>query len=281
MKVKHKIETSKLRNAAAVVAVMLGGFSQPLYAVDVDTELLLLVDVSGSVDSSEYDLMMQGYADAFDSASVLSAIQSGAQGAIAVSLVFWSGATQQQVGVDWMLIDDAASAAAFSDAIEASTRPFNGSTAIGSALQYGATAFGTETGQADNGFTSVSQIIDISGDGTDNNTPPDEVSRELNVQAGRDAALASGVDMINGLPIGDEDGVLKTYYEDNVIGGSAGGVDAFAQQTDTFGDVQTSLEAKLISEVGAGAVQSTAIPEPRVAALAGLGMLFILCKRRV
>ena len=131
----------------------MAGSTATISAVDVDTELILLVDVSGSVDSSEYSLMMDGYEAAFRNSDVVTAIQGGDTGAVAVSLVFWSGSAQQSVGVDWMLVNDTTSANAFADAIGATSRPFSGATAIGSGIDYAVTRFGTETGGADNGFT--------------------------------------------------------------------------------------------------------------------------------
>jgi len=128
-----------------------------------------------------------------------------------------------------MLIDSAESANSFADQLSGTSRPFSGMTAIGSGINYGTTLFGSETGGEANGFESAAQIIDVSGDGTDNNTPPDNTDRAANVRASRDASLAAGVDMINGLPIGNAGGALEQYYIDNVIGGSAGGVDAFTQ----------------------------------------------------
>ncbi len=266
--------------SASVVAMLSCATLQLQAATIVDTELLLLVDVSGSVDSNEYNLMMQGYAEAFRSSDVLSAIQAGSEGTIAVALAFWSGSSDQAMAVNWTAINSSESANAFADAISQTVRPYSGMTAIGSALEYGATTFGTETGGlTDNGFTSISQIIDISGDGYDNNTPPDNVDRALNVKAASEAALASGVDMINGLPIGNAGGDLVGYYETYVIGGEAGGVDAFAQPTDTFSDVQSSLEKKLVSEVGAGASASQAVPEPSSILLVALGGISLLWRR--
>lgn len=262
-----------------LILCALGALSQQSHSIEVDSELLLLVDVSGSVDSNEYSIMMDGYQRAFRNQSVVDAIQGGANGAIAASMVFWSGAQQQQIGVDWMLIDSIQSANSFADALEATSRPFSGMTAIGSGISFGADLFGSETGAQSNGFESTAQIIDVSGDGTDNNTPPDNSDRAANVRAARDAALSSGVDMINGLPIGNAGGALDQYYIDNVIGGSAGGVDAFTQAATNFSDVESSLVQKLQREVSAGAIESTSVPEPSVPMLFG-GIAFLMLFRK-
>jgi hypothetical protein len=255
-------------------------------AVDVDTELLLLVDVSGSVNTSEYNLMMNGYANAFRQSSVLSSIQSGARGSIAVALAFWSAANQQQIGMDWTLISDQASANAFADSLGKLSRPYSSTTGLASAIQYGGTLFGTETGGADNGFSSLVQVIDVGGDGEDNASPWANADRSQAVRAARDGALKAGVDMINGLPIGRGEGDLVGYYATNVAGGSAGGVDSFVQPTATFADIEKSLTTKLTREVGAAAVQSieniSAIPEPGTLPLVAgsLGMLLLVRRRQ-
>lgn len=278
MKQKYKPK-HKYKLGALIGSILLANSTQA--DVKVDTELLLLVDVSGSVDSGEYNLMMQGYTDAFRNLDIVDAVSQGPEGSIAVALMFWSASTQQQVGVDWMKIDDTASASAFADAIAATSRPFSSMTAIGSAITAGTELFGTETGGAvSNGFQSTVQLIDISGDGEDNNTPPD-LDRAQNVRVARDAAIASGVDMINGLPIGNAGGDLEQYYIDNVIAGSIEGVEAFTQPVAGFSNVAESLELKLSREIKVGAVTAASVPEPSSVILIGVGaMAFILRRKR-
>jgi len=143
----------------------------------VDLELQLLMDVSGSVDDSEFLLQRTGYSNAFRDASTLSQILGCGDGAIAVQLIYWSGSTQQQVAVDWTIISDAASATAFANAIDAAARPFAGLTAPGSAINFGAPLLFS------NAITSDRQVIDVSGDGAENSG--DDTSDA------RDAALTS------------------------------------------------------------------------------------------
>jgi hypothetical protein len=254
-------------------------------AIDVDTELLLLVDVSGSVSTTEYQLMMNGYANAFRQTSVLDSIQSGARGSVAVALAFWSDANQQRVGMNWTLISDKASANTFADSLGKLSRPYSSTTALASGINFGTRLFGTETGGTDNGFSSLVQVIDVGGDGEDNASPWAKADLSGAVRAARDGALAAGVDMINGLPIGRGAGDLVGYYAANVAGGSAGGVDAFVQPTATFADIEKSLTTKLNREVGAAAAQSieniSAVPEPGYLPLIGgsLGMLLLVRRR--
>jgi hypothetical protein len=196
-------------------------------SIIVDLELQLLADISGSVDSTEYALQLQGYADAFKSTSVHNAITSGANGGIAVQYIEWS--SNQAVQLNWTLINSAASSNAFANLLAGLSRAagLGSSTGIGSAINFGKDLF------ASNGFTSARQVMDVSGDGTNNTgTAP---------ATARNAALAAGVDTINGITIGTVG--LEAYYTDNVIGG----VNAFQIHADTFSDFTAGIERKLVS----------------------------------
>ena len=97
-----------------------------LEPIEVDTELQLLLDVSGSVNSQEYDLQLQGYANAFSNTETKQVIDSGPLGSIAVQLIMWSGASQQQIMIDWMHIDTPDDADTLSSLIANIARPFGG-----------------------------------------------------------------------------------------------------------------------------------------------------------
>jgi hypothetical protein len=77
--------------AAAAVAAPLALAATPSHAVNVGLELALLIDVSGSVDPTEFALQRDGYVNAFNSLAVQSAIANSVGGAIAVTLIQWSG----------------------------------------------------------------------------------------------------------------------------------------------------------------------------------------------
>src|SRR3984957_15638390 len=73
-------------------------------ADDVDLALVLVTDVSRSIDDSEFALEKDGYAAAFNSDQVLSAIKSGPLGAIAVAYVEFASGFEVKTGLDGTLI---------------------------------------------------------------------------------------------------------------------------------------------------------------------------------
>jgi hypothetical protein len=250
------------RLAAALASAGALLFAGQASAVPVGLELMLLVDVSGSVDNSEYALQKQGYVQAFQNAAVQNAILASQGGAIAVTYIEWSGSGDISSRVGWTLIDSIASANAFAAAINASTRAFGGSTAIQDAIGNGYLGFGDEVGGAANGFESLRQVIDVSGDGADNDSV-------LTGSAGRDAALRAGVDTINGIYIAGDVG-LAAYYNNNV----KGGINSFTVDASTFAEFGTAVERKLVREIG------NTVPEPGSIALAGAALLGMGAARR-
>ena len=205
----------------------------------VDLEIVLAVDISGSISTSEFNLQKQGYVDAFNDSSVYNAIAAGAIGKTAVTLMYWSSA--QKVMVGWTLITGQASSEAFSDLIDATSRPSTGppdnmgnQTGVGDAIDASVLLFG-------DGFTGTTKVIDVSGDGVAN--------AGGTASTARDAALAAGIDRINGLAITIDDATLLQWYTDNVIGGT----DSFAVEAIDFATYGAALLLKLQTELGPGA----------------------------
>jgi Protein of unknown function (DUF1194) len=253
-----------VRSAASVVAAMavlsLGSAAE---AVPVDLELSLLVDVSGSVDDNEFSLQRGGYSSAFRNGAIQNAIldtSGGRTGAIAVNFIYWSSAGEQQQALGWTLIDSAAASNAFADAIDNAGRPFFGLTAPGSALTFATPLF------ANNGYEGSSLIIDVSGDGAENDG--------VDTATARDAALAAGIDRINGIAILGESG-LEDFYMNEVIGGT----DAFLLTAATFEDFEDAIAQKLKAEItGEPPAPVNPIPLPAsvwllMAGLGGFGLL--------
>ena len=238
---------------AFAAAGMLALGAPSAFAVPVGLELQLLLDVSGSVSATEYNLQKQGYVQAFQSATVQSAIASSVGGGIAVSLVQWSGTAEQQASVGFTLVNSAASANAFAAAINAITRPFSGQTAPGSAIDFAVPRFNS------NGFEGTRLVLDVSGDGAAN--------QGANTLAARDAASLAGI-TINGLPILGEVGV-QAFYQNSIV--TPGG---FLEVANSFADFSSAIERKIVREV------TNPIPEPATFAILGLGLLVVGVARR-
>ena len=197
----------------------------------VDLALVLAVDASGSVNQYRFDLQRDGYVAAFRHPQVIAAITSGPHGAIAVTVMQWTGPAQQVQVVPWTRLGGAAAADAFAAAIaEAPRRLFGGGTSISGAIDTGVALI------AQSPFTGLRRVIDVSGDGANNRGRP--------AAEARDDAVAGGI-VVNGLPIVAIEPYLDRYYEANVIGGPGSFMIAAASY-EHFAD---AVRRKLILEI--------------------------------
>ena len=207
--------------------------------VSVDLELVLAVDVSGSVDEVEGKLQRMGYVNAFRSPSVLRAIQSGRHKSIAVTYMEWAGFDTQRVVVGWKQIHDEASAEEFASLLSREPIGVGPYTSISGAIEFALPMF------ENNGFTSERRVIDISGDGPNNSG--DYVTNA------RERAIRTGV-TINGLPIINNRPSpwgrmpmpnLDLYYRKCVIGGRR----SFLVVANDFKSFGRAIRRKLILEI--------------------------------
>jgi Protein of unknown function (DUF1194) len=212
-----------------VVAVLAS--TAALAQSSVDLELVLAVDVSGSVNQTRFELQRDGYAVAFRNPRVLGAIRSGPTQAIAVTMVQWTGPDLQIQVIPWTAIRDRRSAEAFAAAIDRTPRQlFSGGTSISGAIDYSLTLF------AESGYRGSRRVIDVSGDGSNNRGRPAHLAR--------DDAMRVGVG-VNGLPILALEPNLDRYYYDNVIGGPG----AFMVPAESYEVFATAILKKLITEI--------------------------------
>lgn len=241
--------TAAARYCYSPILALLGmGLLSPLPALaasltPVSLELQLLIDVSSSVNSREYNLQLGGYQSAFT--NLAPRFGAGGFGDVAVNTVLWSGANQQQVAIPWFLISDSRSAIKFANTIAALSRPFANKTAPGSAINFAVPLF------ANNQFEGKRWVIDVSGDGRQN-------QGDSTFQA-RDRALAMRVTAINGLPILTDERNLLSWYQANLVGGR----DAFAIAANDFTEFGTAIEQKLAREIEP--ISSEPVPEPMTA----------------
>ncbi|WP_341909322.1 DUF1194 domain-containing protein [Ferrovibrio terrae] len=205
----------------------------------VDLELVLAVDISGSIDADEAKLQREGYARALIDKDVIKAIRGGIHGKIAIAYFDWSDSYVQNDILDWTLIHDEASAQAVSRRLlEQQTRTAR-RTSISGAINHAIPRFGSGP------YKGVRKVLDISGDGPNNDGGP--------IDLARDKALAAGI-VINGLPIMNgkvntwgfpvlED--LDRYFEGCVIGGPG----SFVVVAEGFNTFHEAVRRKLILEI--------------------------------
>jgi hypothetical protein len=200
---------------------------------EVDLKLALMVDASGSVDRYRFELQKRGYVAALRNPRVLSAVLGGRTQSIAISMVQWTGPFLQSVVLPWTVIKDEASIKTAATVVENTPRQlFGGGTSISGAIDYAMAMFQQAP------FKSERQVIDISGDGSNNGG--------RSVIRARDEAVAKDV-TINGLPILAVEPYLDQYFRDYVIGGP-GAFMIVAKDFETFAD---AILKKMIIEIAA------------------------------
>ena len=240
--------------------------AQSLQSVDeakrVDVELVLAVDVSYSMDLEELALQREGYAEAIVSREFLQALKTGPTGKIAITYFEWAASSDQKIVIPWRVIDGPEAADAVAAEILKAPLRRASRTSISGAINFAMPLFEA------NEYRGLRRVIDISGDGPNNNG-------EL-VTIARDAAVAKGV-TINGLPIMAKEVSYSTmdienldiYYEDCVIGGAGSFVVAIKGKEKFKEAIRTKLVLEVANRVPELRVVPAAVPEPRVSCQIG------------
>jgi hypothetical protein len=220
-------------SAAVLASLSLAGAQDAVSPLEVDTALIVSVDVSNSVDENRYKLQMEGIAKALEDPEVLKAILNGPQGGILLAMVTW--ADKPRLSLPWQRIASAADAAAVAAKVRALPRQTGEFTCVSGMLR---TISDKVVPQIP--AKALRIVVDVSGDGRENcnpDEPPASVRDELN---------ASGV-TVNGLPIleGDEGPTLEQWYRENVMGGPS----SFILPANGFGDFGRAIRQKFMIEI--------------------------------
>lgn len=255
---------SSPRAALALLAsalVLLAAFAPNVRAAnEVDTALIVAVDVSESVDEHRYRLQMEGIADALEDEGVISAIVNGSHGAILFTIVAWADHTD--VALSWRRIASREQAHAVAAEVRRLKRFAGEFTCLARMFR----------SLAANVVPHIPArpsrvVVDVSGDGTDN------CSSDTTTDAERDALVALDT-TINGLPIIEKPGeivgagayrapgnafevlpppsnaeglTLDVWYHRHVIGGTG----AFVLPAHGYADFGRALRQKFVTEISA------------------------------
>jgi hypothetical protein len=228
----------------------------------VDVELVIAVDVSYSMDLDELAVQREGYAQAIVSKEFLQALRTGPNSKISVTYFEWSASTDQKIIIPWRVIDGPETADAVATEIMNTPVRRGSRTSISGAITFAMPLFDEDP------YRGLRRVIDISGDGPNNNGPP--------ITPIRDEALAKGI-VINGLPIMVKEPSYATmdidnldwYYEDCVIGGPS----SFVVPIKGRENFKEAIRSKLIREVAGRTpdrpIRPAADKEPRISCMIG------------
>ncbi len=220
-----------MRQLAILVVVVLAAWPARARDGAVDLALVLAIDCSYSIDAAEFDLQRHGLAAAFLDPRVMRAVRGGEFGAIRVTVVQWSSHSSQVQAIPWIRVAGPADAAALAARLVAMPRRTqDGGTSISAALDFARGLL------VEAGVPAKRRVIDVSGDGRNNNG--------RGVRPARDEALAAGI-TINGLAILDAVPTLDYYYRRDVLAGP----ESFVVPAASWADYGDAILRKLVREI--------------------------------
>ena len=191
--------------------------------------LLLAIDVSASVDATEYQQQLAGIAGALIAPEIVEGFLNG-PGPVALSIFEWSGRFQQELVIDWTMITSEEDLTRIAERV---ARQVRRSEDFPTALGY---ALGFAAGHFQDAPPCLFQTLDVSGDGENNDGfPPVAAFQHFPLD---------GV-TVNGLAIGGASRGIEDYYEREVIRGPGAFVE-FAGNHEDFADaMRRKLEREL------------------------------------
>ena len=228
----------------------------------VDVELVIAVDVSYSMDLDELAVQREGYAQAIVSKDFLEALKTGPNGKVAVTYFEWSALNDQRIIIPWRVIEGPETADAVAAEIMKAPVRRGSRTSISGAIRFALPQFEQSP------YRGLRRVIDISGDGPNNNGPP--------VTDARDVALEKGI-TVNGLPIMVKEPSHATmdidhldfYYEDCVIGGPGSFVVSIKDREKFREAIRTKLQFEVAGRLSEHQSTPPIAKEPRVSCMIG------------
>jgi Protein of unknown function (DUF1194) len=232
----HRLWRGLLISTVVVLQAVLA--SDLAAAEPVDIELVLAVDVSLSMSPDELEIQRRGYAAALTHDKVIEAIQEGVHGRIAITYFEWAGSTSHHVIVPWTIVSTRDEAEQVARRLSAMPPNSARRTSISSALDFASDLF------AESRFQGTKRVVDVSGDGPNNQGAP--------IEPTRNALVRQGI-TINGLPLMTNGGLssaydvddLDKYYTDCVIGGPG----AFMIPVNDWSQFPEAIRRKLVMEL--------------------------------
>jgi hypothetical protein len=211
--------------------------------------LQLGMDVSASVDQAEYRLQVEGLASALLDPTVTEAFLNG-PGPVALSIFEWSGRFQQDIIVDWVMVESEADLLAITERVNQAIRGNQDfPTALGYALGFASTRFREAP-------ACLFQTLDISGDGQNNDGfPPAAAYEHFDFD---------GV-TVNGLAIGGASREIEGYFLEHVMHGPGAFVEYALNHNDFAETMRRKLERELRAMIlGDALPQGRALPQRSV-----------------
>lgn len=191
--------------------------------------LALAMDVSRSIDATDFVIQTEGLADALDDAEVRKAVLSE-DGAVALAVYQWSGVTHQELIQDWVLVRGPEELDRVIWAVRRAGRPeVRRLTALGEALRFGVDLL-------DRAPPCARRVLDMAGDGQGN--------EGVSVTTVRSRLDMSGL-TVNGLAIGEHEQGLVRYFQTHVISGPGAFVEVAPRQV----DFPQAMRRKLLREL--------------------------------
>lgn len=198
----------------------------PALALACDTALILTIDVSNSVDLTEYRLQIDGLADALQDPAVRDTMVAGNT---TIAVVQWSGADKQEISIPWTTVRTGLDVAALSRRARLLERAFVLSdTAPAETIYF-------SLGMFDDVPQCARRVIDISGDGTPN--------AGADVRRARSVAEQNGV-TINAIAIESMGLAITNFFRGSVITR-----DGFVMTARTHREYPQTIRAKILREI--------------------------------